>query len=58
MDVEVAIPCGLTVNELVTNALERAFSTRRVGGLLEQACKQGCSWRIDIPMPEENRRHG
>ncbi|MDG4595310.1 MAG: DUF3369 domain-containing protein [Candidatus Contendobacter sp.] len=34
LGVESAVPCGLIINELVTNALKHAFATRRAGEIV------------------------
>lgn len=44
LDVDAAIPCGLIINELVTNALKHAFAAGKKG-------------RITITMEKRNRTH-
>jgi two-component sensor histidine kinase len=39
LDIDTAIPCGLIVNELVSNSLKYAFPDNR-SGLIEVACRQ------------------
>ncbi len=49
LDLDVAVPCGMIVNELVTNSLKYAFPQ-------EVPCPEGESCRIDVSMSrrEEN----
>ncbi|MCK5198543.1 MAG: sensor histidine kinase, partial [Spirochaetales bacterium] len=38
MDINTAIPCGMILTELVTNALKHAFNDKKENGLLEISC--------------------
>ena len=40
-DVETAIPCGLILNELVTNTFKHAFPNGNIGEITVELCKKG-----------------
>jgi PAS domain S-box-containing protein len=40
-DVETAIPCGLIINELVTNTFKHAFPDGNIGEITVELCKKG-----------------
>ncbi len=48
MDVEYAMPCGLIVNELVTNALKHAFPDNREGRICVSLSHKETDWRLVV----------
>lgn len=48
LDVDTAIPCGLIINELVTNSLKHAFPDRRNGELSIFFTKSGSSLTLKV----------
>jgi two-component sensor histidine kinase/DNA-binding NarL/FixJ family response regulator len=42
LNIETVTPCGLIINELITNAVEHAFSDRSQGNILLSAKKNSC----------------
>ena len=48
LSLDKAIPCGLVVNELVTNALKHAFSGRELGTIIVSFTRQDSSWRLSV----------
>jgi two-component sensor histidine kinase len=47
LGVDIAIPCGLIINELVTNSLKYAFPDGK-GGEIAVSCKKRCDGRISL----------
>jgi two-component sensor histidine kinase len=50
--VDVAIPCGLIINELVTNSLEHAFPDRR-GGSIQVLMRRDGSGRLELVVHDD-----
>ncbi|MDG4552406.1 MAG: PAS domain S-box protein [Candidatus Contendobacter sp.] len=48
LSVEIAVPCGLIINELVTNALKHAFPTRRGGEITISLDMADGQWTLRI----------
>jgi len=48
LSLDKAIPCGLVVNELVTNALKHAFSDRETGTVAVSFARRDQSWRLVV----------
>jgi PAS domain S-box-containing protein len=48
VDVELAIPCGLVLNELLSNAMEHAFAGIERGSLLVRVTKEGKGLRFEV----------
>ncbi len=49
LDIETAVPCGLIINELVSNSLKHAFKGRQGTGTISIAFKQaGCGYALQI----------
>jgi two-component sensor histidine kinase/PAS domain-containing protein len=53
LSVDVAIPCGLIVNELVTNALKHAFRERSSGTVTVRAKRVGVPPRIELSVADD-----
>lgn len=53
LSVDVAIPCGLIVNELVTNALKHAFRERSSGTVVVRATRVGAPPRIELSVADD-----
>ncbi|MBD2336942.1 PAS domain S-box protein [Calothrix sp. FACHB-156] len=49
LDIETAIPCGLIINELVSNALKYAFPDQR-SGEIQVKCQQNYEYCSKIPL--------
>jgi PAS domain S-box-containing protein len=50
--VDVAIPCGLIINELVTNSLKHAFPNRR-GGCIQVLLRRDGSGRLELIVQDD-----
>ncbi|MFO1424843.1 MAG: PAS domain S-box protein [Candidatus Competibacteraceae bacterium] len=48
LSVEIAVPCGLIINELVTNALKHAFATRRAGEITLALEATDAQWTLRV----------
>jgi two-component sensor histidine kinase len=48
LSLDKAIPCGLVVNELVTNALKHAFAGRKLGTIAVTFDRHGDTWRLSV----------
>jgi len=48
LSLDKAIPCGLVVNELVTNALKHAFTGRALGSITVSFAREDASWRLTV----------
>lgn len=48
LSLDKAIPCGLVVNELVTNALKHAFPGRACGNIWLSFAKGDDGWRLEV----------
>jgi len=48
LSLDKAIPCGLVVNELVTNALKHAFTGRDLGTIAVAFDRHGDTWRLSV----------
>lgn len=48
LSLDKAIPCGLVVNELVTNALKHAFAGRELGTVTVTFNRLGDTWRLSV----------
>ncbi|MFP4375066.1 MAG: cache domain-containing protein [Spirochaetaceae bacterium] len=61
LEIERAVPCGLIVNELVTNSLQHAFSRSSGGTIRVQMLQRGNIYTLEIAdsgcgMPDEARK--
>lgn len=48
MDINTVIPCGLIVNELLTNAMRHAFPDGRKGDIFVTLCRQGGDYTLTV----------
>jgi two-component sensor histidine kinase len=48
LGIEAAIPCGLILNELVSNALQHAFPTDRSGSLSVKLSQDDTGYRLSV----------
>ena len=48
LDIDHAIPCGLIINELLSNALKHAFPNERHGGILLRFRRRGRAFILDF----------
>jgi len=48
LSLDKAIPCGLIVNELVTNALKHAFTGRELGTITVAFIRHGDTWHLSV----------
>ena len=48
LSLDKAIPCGLVVNELVTNSLKHAFRGRKLGTVSVSFHRDGLAWRLVV----------
>ncbi|PKL08338.1 MAG: hypothetical protein CVV51_09470 [Spirochaetae bacterium HGW-Spirochaetae-7] len=48
LSLDKAIPCGLIVNELVTNSLKHAFNGRELGSVSVSFHRDGPAWRLAV----------
>ena len=48
LDIEIALPCGLLVNELLTNAYRHAFPDGRDGKILLRSIAEGDTFEVSI----------
>jgi len=61
LEIERAVPCGLIVNELVTNALQHAFATRDAGTIRVGMLQRRSTYTLEVAdsgggMPQEARK--
>jgi two-component sensor histidine kinase len=48
LDIDLAIPCGLIINELVSNSLKYAFPDGRSGEIRVGLAREGCNYTLSV----------
>jgi PAS domain S-box-containing protein len=48
ISIDLAIPCGLIINELVSNSLKYAFPGGRTGTVIVAMCREGCDYVLSV----------
>ena len=48
LEIDKALPCGLILNELLTNSLEHAFSNKKAGEINIELKQDGKKYTLDV----------